>query len=211
MRFFERTHVYREDWETVTSAWWVKYPNPEASHVKEIHTVARDMSSDRFRMKRLFYLEYGLPSWIQKIFKIKMEGWALEDVECSRESRVLTAKGRNVTFSSFFQMEEEIKYTEHPENPRWTQFNQRMQFKVLGFGLLGGKLETAARDNAEIKSSNGLAVMEGVISRVKASGQARADQWALDANRKVENASNDIMNKMTLHPSDEFDFPSTSA
>ena len=201
--------MYREDWETVTSAWWVKYPNPEASHVKEIHTVARDMTSDRFAMRRLFYLEYGLPSWIQKIFKIKMEGWALEDVECSRGDRRLTAKGRNVTFSSFFQMEEEIQYSQHPENPRWTLFHQRMQFKVLGFGLLGSKLETAARDNAELKSTNGLAVMEGVIAKIKKT--SAANQWAQDANKQIENASHDLMNKMTLHPSDDFDFPSTSA
>jgi hypothetical protein len=207
MRFFERSHVYREDWETVTSAWWIKYPNPAASHVKEIHTVSRDMQRDSFSLRRLFYLEYGMPNWMQKIFKVGMEGWAIEEVDCSRRERSLIAKGRNLTFSSFFQMEEEIKYSPHPDNPNWTLFNQRMQFKVLGFGILGSKLETAARDNAELKSTNGLAVMDSVIEKLKTSElKHKADNWA---NQKVENASNDLMNKISLYQNDEF--PSTSA
>jgi PRELI-like family len=213
MRFFERSHVYREDWETVTSAWWVKYPNPAASHVKEIHTVTRDLkSSDRFAMRRVFYLEYGMPAWMQKMFKITMEGWATEDVECSRTEKCLVAKGRNITFSSFFQFEEEIKYSQHPENPNWTLFNQRMQFRVLGFGILGHKLESAARDNAEMKSTHGISLMDSVIAKIKASEYGvLADQWKSGATQKAETASNDFMTKMSLYQTKENDFPSTSA
>ena len=200
--------MYRENWDTVTSAWWVKYPNPESSHVKEIHTVKRDISDDRFTMRRVFYLEYGLPAWIQRVFKITMEGWATEDVECSRKDRCLIATGRNITFNSFFQFQEEISYSEHPENSEWTLFNQRMQFRVLGFGILTNKLETAARDSAASRSASGLAVMDSVISKLKASDfGSRAEIWRAG---KVESTSNEIMNKMSLYQTND-DFPFTSA
>ena len=194
MRFFERTHIYKEDWDTVTTAWWRKYPNPAASHVKEIDTYHREMSEGKFHTKRLFYLEYGLPAWIQKVFRIKMEGWATEEVECSRQDNVLIARGRNITFSSFFQMEEKIKYEQHPDNADWTIFSQRIDFHVLGWGLLGSKLETAARDNAELKANSGLAVMESVIQRIK------ENEYAKKVPEKVDKSKCEIMNRISFHP-----------
>ena len=168
MKFFERSHVYPSDWETVTAAWWVKYPNKGAPHVKEVHTIDRCMCDREFSVKRLFYLEYGLPIWVQKMFKMRMEGWAVEDIKVCKEPKKLTATGKNITFGSFFQMTEEICFQENPIDHSQTLFTQKMSFDVKGFGsIIGNRLESAARDNAEGKSTQGLSVLDGVIKKLR--------------------------------------------
>ena len=197
VRFFERRHVYEANFDTVTAAWFVKYPNAETQHVKEIHTVERSIAADEksFSARRLFYVEFGIPGWIQKLMNKRMEGYAVEEVTCSVfPKKKLTAVGRNVTFSSFFQMEETIQYEPDPDQPeRRTLFTQKMQFRVFGLGPIGGKLETAARDSAETKSSQGLQLMERLIERLE-----RQSEWRSRADKAEEK----LMSKLSLHPSD---------
>ena len=189
MKFFERSHIYNSDFDTVTSAWFVKYPNPETQHVKEIHTYERRMEPNQFCLKRLFYLEYGIPSWIQKMMRKRMEGYATEEVTCTLEPvKMLRAVGRNMTFSSFFQMEEVIEYQPDPASPDTrTKFTQKMHFRVMGFGPMGAKLETAARDSAEKKSGQGLQVMEKVIDNLRKSDwRSKAQEWSAEMHRMAE-------------------------
>ena len=70
MREMIRTHVYCHDWDQVTSAFWLKYPNESQPHVQEIHTVERDIDHDNgvVQLKRLVCIEYA--SSFFKTFKI---------------------------------------------------------------------------------------------------------------------------------------------
>jgi PRELI-like family len=215
MKFFERSHVFHSDWETVTAAWFVKYPNAQSSHVKEIHTFDKEsLDVSKFSLRRLFYLEYQIPAWVQRFFRTRMEGYAIEEVTVNRDPPSLTAVGRNITFSSFFQMEEVINYVPEKENPNCTLFTQRIQFNVLGFGPLGRKLETAARDSAEGKSSQGVSIMTNVIDRLRASDwrspasassdgstePGKSGKWRTKAENVVDDVKHEMMNSVSLHP-----------
>ena len=201
MKFFERTHTYNSDFDTVTAAWFVKYNTTASSaiqHVKEIHTLDRkvewtpDCSVRKLSLRRLFYLEYGIPRWIEKMMRRRMEGYALEEVEVvidakDKTKRSLRAVGRNLTFSGIFAMEEVIEYRpdEHEPDTK-TTFTQKMKFKVAGgIQLLGDKLESAARDSAEQKSAQGLHVMEKVIAQLET---------------QSVRINEDLMNSFTFHP-----------
>ncbi|KAF4742610.1 Slowmo [Perkinsus olseni] len=191
MRFFERTHTFPYDWETCTSAWWTKYPNPEQPHVKEVDTLCRevDQNAGRLRVRRLFYLEYDLPSWVRMMYKRNMEGYAVEDVECDVRNRVLVAKGSNYTFSSFFRMQETITYQRHPDNPEWTLYRQRMNFTVSGLGVLCGRLEQAARDSSAQKAHNGVTVMNNLIERLHLTNwKADFDCWRQEVSKMTDDA-----------------------
>ena len=61
MREILKTHVYCHDWDLVTSAFWLKYPNDTQPHVKEVHTVERDIDHDNgaIQLKRLVCIEYA--------------------------------------------------------------------------------------------------------------------------------------------------------
>lgn len=65
-----------KDWETVTSAFWVKYLSPDAPHVKHVDTLNREVDDERglLRVKRLFSVEYSMPSWAQRVFFKNLQG-----------------------------------------------------------------------------------------------------------------------------------------
>ncbi|EER12999.1 hypothetical protein, conserved [Perkinsus marinus ATCC 50983] len=191
MRFFERTHTFPYDWETCTSAWWTKYPNPDQPHVKQVDTLCREVDRDsgKLRVRRLFYLEHDLPSWVRMMYKRNMEGYAVEDVECDVRNKKLVAKGSNYTFSSFFRMQETITYEQHPENPEWTLYRQRMNFSVSGLGVLCGRLEQAARDSSAQKAHNGVTVMNKLIERLHLTDwKADLDSWRQEVSKMTDDA-----------------------
>jgi hypothetical protein len=181
MKFFEKVHSYEYDWETATAAWWDKYPNPEQPHVRHWDTIRRkiDHSSGVLSVDRLFWIEYGLPKWVHTLFRTpSMDGYGTEHVVCDVNNRVLTMHGRNYTFRNMIEIEETCTYKQHPDNPNWTQFIHRSEFRVGRLGYLSSKLEESARDSAFGKSNVGVDVMERLIERLHLSEwKSKADQW----------------------------------
>ena len=59
VKWFSRTHVYDASWEHTTAAFWVKYPNEQAKHIRSVDTVARSFDPGRqiLRQRRLMNLE----------------------------------------------------------------------------------------------------------------------------------------------------------
>ena len=166
MKFFEKKHTYEYDWETATAAWWDKYPNPDQPQVRHWDTLHRHLSatSGILTVHRLFWIEYGLPKWVHTVFRTpSMDGYGTEVVTCDVNQKRLVMRGRNYTFRNLIEIEETCTYQEHPENPNWTEFIHRSEFRVGTVGFLGGKLEESARDSAFGKSTVGVDVMEKLI------------------------------------------------
>lgn len=169
MKFFEKSHTYEYDWETATSAWWDKYPNPDQPHVKHWDTLHKvvDKDSGKLIIHRLFWIEYGLPKWTKTFFRTNsMDGYGLERIVCDVKKKELVMHGRNYTFRNLIEIEETCTYRQHSENPNWTEFIHRSEFRVGKLGMLSGKLEESARDSAFGKSNVGVDVMERMIQRL---------------------------------------------
>jgi hypothetical protein len=181
MKFFEKVHSYPYDWETATAAWWDKYPNPEQPHVRYWDTLHRTLSPDSgiLTVNRLFWIEYGLPKWVHTLFRThSMDGYGTEHVVCDVDKKILTMHGRNYTFRNMIEIEETCTYKQHPDNPAWTQFIHRSEFRVAKLGYLSTKLEESARDSAFGKSKVGVDVMERLIHSLHLSEwKNKADQW----------------------------------
>jgi len=66
VKIFATNYTYRHPWETVTSTFWRKYPNPLAPHVKQIDCYERslDSLSGTFSTSRLVACESVLPDWV---------------------------------------------------------------------------------------------------------------------------------------------------
>ena len=97
VRFYEKQTTYDSSWEDVTSAFWIKYPNARAKHVRSVDTVARHVSVHqepseaanaapgemedvrRLKLRRVMHLSWDVPAWIEKIFNLSMNGLAVED------------------------------------------------------------------------------------------------------------------------------------
>lgn len=165
MKLREATHVYKSDWETVTSAFWVKHPNTFQNHVKQVETVAREMDHEnqRFRVKRLMFLDYGLPGWVEMVLRNKLRGSVTEESQIDLRSKCLEVKTTNNTFSEYISSEEHCTYEPHPENPEWTLFKQRSICTINTPGNICNILEKFAMDRAGQAAGKGLAAMGKII------------------------------------------------
>jgi len=168
MKFFDNKHVYQSDWETVTSAFWIKYPNELQPHVRSIDTVDRAIDSEnkQLKVRRILTLRYDLPQWVERIIGRKLEGMAVEEATCDLNDRKLTLVGRNHSFSEVFAVKETCTYQPHPTNPNWTVFNQNTEYSICG-GLFSSMLESQAIQSARSKASTGLKAMSEIIDNLE--------------------------------------------
>ncbi|KAF4682105.1 Slowmo [Perkinsus olseni] len=170
MKFFERRHVFPHDWETCTSAWWAKYPNPDQPHVKRINTIYRNIDKENqvLRVRRIFALDYQIPELVQKLLP-KMQGYAMEDTTVDLKNKKLTAVGHNCSFSKICRSREVITYEQDPDDPSKTIYTQRMSYSISGLGaVFGRRLEKAATDFSAKKAQAGEAVMSKRIDSLAA-------------------------------------------
>jgi hypothetical protein len=178
MKLLSKEHVYKNDWETVTAAWWVKYPNADQPHVVAFNTVQRSIDSEAksFNVQRIFELDWRLPWVAAKVFGSKsLQGFAVEDITCSYAEKRLEIQGRNHSLSKFLSFEEVCTYERHPENPQWTLFRQSSKFRITGVG------EWLSRCIEKVQSSSssaGIGVMERVIKKLEDTDwKAKAYLW----------------------------------
>ncbi|CBZ50382.1 putative MSF1-like conserved region domain-containing protein [Neospora caninum Liverpool] len=174
MRLFEKTFVFDSDWETVTSAFWTKYPNELQPHVLRVDTLDVDIDPEKqeFATRRLHSLKYCVPRWMECFFGGSSPvGFGLEEAYCSLPDKTLHLKSRNYTFASFFRVDEECTYTPHPTDPSRTLYKQTATYKVFGLGAaINRALERAAVRSAEEKSSVGFSVVQSRASSLEEQG-----------------------------------------
>ncbi|KAF8819585.1 PRELI family protein [Cardiosporidium cionae] len=166
MRLHSFEHIYHHDWDTVTAAFWVKYPNRLQPHVQRVDTLQRaiDVEEKTFITKRLISLRYNIPSWVQRLLRTTADGYGLETVNCDLDNRILRLESENITFSDFLRVNEFCEYQVHPENPNWTIYRQSAWYSVTGFSFASDALEKLAIQTAQDKSSRGLNAMQRAIT-----------------------------------------------
>lgn len=60
--------IYRHNWDVVTTALWLKYPNPKLSHVESVHTIDSYIDGDgNLRVKRILTTNTSIPRWIKSV------------------------------------------------------------------------------------------------------------------------------------------------
>jgi len=190
MREMIRTHTYCHDWDTVTSAFWLKYPNESQPHVQEIHTVERSIDEETKIMKltRLVCIDYALPGWIERLINFRLKGHAVENIDIDLDNRKLTLKGRNLSFWNCFKVEEECVYEAHPENKEWTLFTQTQRYTVSGFDRVNEYLENYCITKGKDAAGKGLGVMNSRISRIQGEWEDRLDSWGGELKGIYKNA-----------------------
>lgn len=123
----------RHDWSTVTTAFWGKYPNQNAPHVKEIDTYERNFSpvtGDITSKRILKCISGSIPSWMGRLgfpttmfaelllCIVKIRYCQEESVVNAREKK-LVLRSSNISGSGLMVVEETCSYSAHPENSNW--------------------------------------------------------------------------------------------
>lgn len=169
MKYFERSSVYDSDWASVTSAFWIKYPNEKSSHVKTVDTIGRSIDEENgiLRVRRLIALEYCMPKWMERFFGIPMHGLALEETMVDNKKKILELKSCNLGLSRFLTSEEICIYKQHPDDPNKTIYETKLGVTVKIAGYMQGLLESQFLTQAAKKFESGLEVMRGKITETK--------------------------------------------
>jgi hypothetical protein len=107
----------RHAWETVTQAVWRKYPNDYNPHVKAIDVIDRHVDDEgRLVTERVMGTQWNLPSWAIYLLGLQDMCYGIEHSVIDPNTKTMTLKGRNLIFSGIVGIEENLEYSQHPDD-----------------------------------------------------------------------------------------------
>jgi len=183
VQLFNQEHTFAHPFSRVTSAFWRKYPNEKAPHVKAIDCLERQIvhlpaannnnqSSNATQAclvtSRIISCESAVPGWLNSL-GVSSHAYALESTVVNPVTQEMIVKSRNLTGSSLMVMEETCSYHVDADNPQHTRYSQ--QAKITAFlPMFSGKFETFTVQNVQRKSKEGLDTIEQLCMRIKHEG-----------------------------------------
>jgi len=135
MRLFSQTFLYDDPWSIVSLAFFLRYPNPYASHVVSCDVISRIATPHgTLQTKRLILKRGALPKWAPKGIMSRAESWIIEESEVDPFGKVVKCKTRNLDHVKVMQVEESIELRELDEG-RTLQTTQARFMSGFGWGL----------------------------------------------------------------------------
>jgi len=168
MKIWESQHTFSHPWETVTQALWQKYPNPLNPHVVGVDIIDRRVTKEgNLFSERLMTTEWGLANWVKKLIGFEEHAYAHEISTVDPKVKTLSINSHNLTFNSKVNVEENITYTPHPDDPVGkTLMTQQAIVTVQGVPLTS-YMEQLMTTSIAGNASNGRLALENVILRVQ--------------------------------------------
>ncbi|RHZ47463.1 hypothetical protein Glove_579g17 [Diversispora epigaea] len=146
VKLFQHTFKYEYNWDSVTLAFWLRYPNPFASHVESVDVIDRyvDPKTGSLRTTRLIMKRGVLPKWGQGFIK-NPEAYIIEESIINPKTQTMITRTKNITHARVMQVEEWQTFRVDPNNREFTQVKTEAKFvskfgwglteKLEGFGL----------------------------------------------------------------------------
>ena len=60
-----------------------------------------ETSAHTLRLKRVMFLEYKMPEWMESLLHRKMDGIAIEETSCDQKRKVLELRSRNISLGEY--------------------------------------------------------------------------------------------------------------
>nr|CAG8470034.1 4880_t:CDS:2 [Entrophospora candida] len=137
VKFFQHTFRYEYPWDSVTLAFWMRYPNPFASHVESVDVIDRyvDPKKGILRTTRLILKRGVVPKWGRGFFK-NSEAYILEESMINPKTQTMITLTKNITHARVMQVEERQTFRVDPNNPEHTQVTTEVRvISNFGWGL----------------------------------------------------------------------------
>lgn len=105
--------VCSDPWSIVSLAFFLRYPNPYASHVVSCDVISRTpTASGSLLTTRLILKKGSLPKWAPKGIISRAESWILEESEVDVEGKVVRCRTRNLDHVKVMRVEETVVLTQ---------------------------------------------------------------------------------------------------
>jgi len=132
MRFFSQSFLYDDPWPIVSLAYFLRYPNPYASHVISCDVVSRThTASGSLLTTRLILKRGNLPRWFPQGIVSRAESWVVEESEVDPHGKVVRCRTKNLDHVKVMQVEESVVFRENHEGKTVQNTEARI---VSGFG-----------------------------------------------------------------------------
>jgi len=135
MRFYSQSFLYDDPWSIVSLAFFLRYPNPYASHViscdviSRTHTPAGTLLTTRLILKR-----GALPRWAPRGIVSRAESWVIEESEVDPMGKTVRCLTKNLDHVKVMQVEESVLFKQ-TEDGKTLQTTEARILSGFGWGL----------------------------------------------------------------------------
>lgn len=169
VKLFSAEHTFQHPFERVTSAFWRKYPNDLASHVRAVDITDRRIDDQgRLITNRITACHSALPSWLRAA-GLPQTCYVAEASVVDPATRTMVVKSANLSGASVMVVEETCTYQQCPKVPTSTHYRQEARITAF-LPFLSGKFESYSFANLQSKSAEGMQVVEKLCQRIAADG-----------------------------------------
>ncbi|KAJ1644270.1 hypothetical protein IWQ61_010436 [Dispira simplex] len=168
VKFYQHTFDYDHTWSLVTLAFWLRYPNPFASHVLSTDIIDRyvDPTTGILHTTRLILKKGNVPRWARGFMKSN-EAFILEESQVDPRSLTMVSKSKNISHKRIMVIEETQRYRVSPTHANHTQVQLEVRFvSNLGWGLTS-KIEAFCQKRFADSLSKSRMGMSYILERLK--------------------------------------------
>jgi len=109
MKFFSQTFQYDDPWPIVSLAFFLRYPNPYASHIISCDVISREFSpAGTLLTKRLILKRGALPKWFPAGIVSRAEAWVVEESEVDPQGKVVRCRTQNLNNVKILRVAETV-------------------------------------------------------------------------------------------------------
>ncbi|KAJ3718408.1 MSF1-domain-containing protein [Lentinula raphanica] len=135
MRYHSQSFFYDDPWSIVSLAYFLRYPNPFASHIISCDVISRNVTpSGTLQTTRLILKRGSLPRWAPKGIISRAESWTLEESEVDPLGKTLRCTTKNLEFTKVMKMEESV-FIRQTEDGKTAQTTEARVLSGFGWGL----------------------------------------------------------------------------
>ncbi|KAG6381430.1 RIC1-domain-containing protein [Boletus reticuloceps] len=169
MKFFSQSFVYDDPWSIVSLAFFLRYPNPYASHVVSCDVVDRRQTDSGSLLTTRLILKRGtLPRWAPQGIISRTESWIIEESEVDPFGKVVRCRTKNLDHVKVMQIEE-TQLFQQSQDGRTIQTTHAYITSRLGWGLTKSiESHGLARFKAHVqRSRQGVSLMMDFIRQAR--------------------------------------------
>ncbi|KAG9314608.1 PRELI-like family-domain-containing protein [Chiua virens] len=169
MKFFSQSFVYDDPWSIVSLAFFLRYPNPYASHVISCDVVdRRQTDAGSLLTTRLILKRGSLPRWAPQGIISRTDSWVIEESEVDPFGKVVRCRTKNLDHVKVMQIEE-TQLFHQSQDGRTVQTTEAYITSKFGWGLTK-RIEShgLARFKAHVqRSRQGVSLMMDLIRQAR--------------------------------------------
>lgn len=169
MKFFSQSFLYDDPWSIVSLAYFLRYPNPYASHVASCDVISRTVTSSGTLVTTRLILKRGsLPKWAPRGMLSKAESWIIEESEVDPVNGVVRCTTKNLDHVKVMRVEEHVELKRTEDN-KTIQKTEARFISNFGWGLTKQiENHSLARFKANIqRSREGISLILGLLRQAR--------------------------------------------